>query len=120
MNDSNDSMRKITVSHNKMALILVPKQELLKKHSKLGSLWKLQEYYVTVNQFEKMQLVMTQIMAMKELLTQRNDEPDDVIKIKCEGSDNDKLNHGDSKNNDDIDIESVEGQESVDNAEEVE
>ncbi len=63
---------------------------------------------------------MAQIKALMELLTQSNDKPDDVIKINCEGSDDDELDHGDSENKNDVDLESSDGQELVDNVEEVE
>ena len=90
------------------------------KQGKLVSLWKLQEYYATANQFEKMTSVMAKIEAMMELLTQSNDEPVDVIKINSEGSNDEECNHSDSENNYDVDLESSDGQELVYNAEEVE
>ena len=98
---------------------MVCKQELLEKQGKLASLWKLQEYYATANQFEKMTSVMTQIKAMNDLLTQRNEEPDDEIMINGGGKDDVKLNHDDSENDDYVYEESSDGQRSVYNAEEM-
>ena len=74
-------MRKKAASHDRMALVIVWKQELLEKQGKLASLWKLQEYYAAVNQFEMMSLVMAQIEAMTDSLTQSNGNPDNVLKI---------------------------------------
>ena len=54
MNDTNESMRKMAASHDRMASVMVWKQELLEKQGKLASLWRLQEYYTATNQFEKM------------------------------------------------------------------
>ncbi len=45
---------------------------------------------------------MTQIEAMTELLTQSNDESDDVIEINSEKSEDDELVYGDSANDDDL------------------
>ena len=92
----------------------------MEKQGKLASLWKLQEYYAAANQFEKMTLVMAQIKAMMELFTQSNGKPDDLIEINSEGSDDDELDHGDSENENDGNLESSDGQELVDNAEEEE
>ena len=92
----------------------------MEKQGKLASLWKLQEYYAAANQFEKMKSVMTQIEAMTDKLTQRNEEPDDEIMIDGDGKDDVKLDHGDSENNDDVYEESSDSQELVDNSEEEE
>ena len=102
MNDANESMRKMVASHDRMASGMVRKQELLEKHGKLARLWKLQEYYATTNQFEKMTPVMAQIEAMTELLTQSNDKSDDVIEINSERSEDDELVYGDSGKGDDL------------------
>ncbi len=113
-------MWKMAASHDRMALEIVWKQELLEKQGKLARLWKLQEYYAAANQFEKMSSVMTQIEAMMDSLTQSNDNPGDVIEINSEGSDDDELNQSDSENYNDADLESSGGQESNDNVEEME
>ena len=90
MNDANKLMRKMAASHNKMASVMLRKQELLEKQGKLASLWKLQEYYAAANQFAKMASVMTQIKALMDSLAQNdiapNDAPDDVIDINSEDS----------------------------------
>ena len=62
---------------------------------------------------------MTQIKAMSDSLTQRNEEPDDEIMINGDGKDDVELNHGGSENDDNVYEESSDGQESVDNVEEV-
>ena len=120
MNNATESMRKMTASRDRMASVMVRKQELLEKQGKLASLWKLQVYHAIANQFEKMMSVMTQIEAMTDLLTQRNEEPDDEIMIDGDGKNDVELNHGDSENADNVYEESSDGQESVDNAEEEE
>ena len=102
-------MREMTASHDKMASVMVWMQELLEKQGKLASLWKLQEYYSTANQFDKMSSVMTQIKALTESLTQNNDEPDDVIDIDSYGSDDDEIVDGDFGNNNDFEVESAGG-----------
>ena len=84
MNNANESMRKMAASHDKMASVMFRKQELLEKQGKLASLWKLQEYYATANQFAKMASVMSQIEASTDSLARsdiapKNDSPDDVI-----------------------------------------
>ncbi len=38
MNDATESMRKMAASHDRMALVMVCKQELLEKQGKLASL----------------------------------------------------------------------------------
>ncbi len=61
---------------------------------------------------------MTQIEAMTDLLTQRNEEPDDEIMIDGDDKDDVKVNLCDSENNNNVYEESSDSQESVDNAEE--
>ncbi len=63
---------------------------------------------------------MTQIKAMTESFSQSIDEPDDVIEINSEGSEDDEQINDNSANNVDVDLESAEGQDLGDNAEEVE
>ena len=69
MNDAKELMRKMAALHDKIASVMVPKLELLGKQGKLASLWNVQEYFATANQFEKLPSVMTQIKALTELLT---------------------------------------------------
>ncbi len=64
--------------------------------------------------------VITQIEAMTDWLTQRNEEPDDEIMINGDEKDAVELNHCDSENDDNVYEERSDGQESVDNAEEEE
>ena len=113
-------MRKMAASHDRMVSMRVQKQELLNKQDNLASLWKLQEYYPVANQFEKILSVMAQIMAMMEWIALSNDEPDDVIDINSEGSEDDEIFYGDPANNDYVDLKNAKGHDLGDNAEEVE
>ena len=109
--DANESMRKMAASHDKMASVMFRKQALLEKQGKLASLWKLQEYYASSNQFEKLESVMAQIESLTDALSQsdiapRSKKPEDVIAINSDGSDDDAGEDGDSGNKEDIAIES--------------
>ncbi len=110
MNEANESMRKMAAFHDRIASVMVCKQEILEKQGQLARLRKSQEYYAAANQFEKMSLVMKQIKAMTDSLTQSNDNPDNVIEINSEGSDDDELDKGDSEDDHDVDLGSAEGQ----------
>ena len=46
---------------------------------------------------------------MMDSLTQSNDDPNNVIEINSEGTDDDEWDKGDSEDNDDVDLESAEG-----------
>ena len=64
--------------------------------------------------------VLTQIKAMTDSLTQRTEEPDDEIVINGDDKDNVEVNLCDSENDGNVDKESSDGQELVENAEEEE
>ena len=109
--DANESMRKMAASHDKMASVMFRKQALLEKQGKLASLWKLQEYYASSNQFEKLESVMSQIESLTDALSQsdiapRSKKPEEVIAINSDGSDDDADEDGELGNEQDIAIES--------------
>ena len=114
MIDANESMGKITASHDKVVSVMLCKQELLEKQGKHAILWKLQEYYAAANQFEKMSSIMTQIDSLTDLLARKHDKSDDFTEVDSNCSHDDEFD--DHSNFDVEELESVEVEELTDNA----